>query len=63
MRQGEGGTFALFHGLNPPKAHDVNADRTLTGETIIHGMRFVIQKKSFMSRIRWPLLICVSTVP
>ncbi|KLO05737.1 potassium transporter [Schizopora paradoxa] len=52
--EGEGGTFALYHGLYPPKVHDVNMDRTLTGETLVADRR---PKKSFMNVIRWPLLI------
>lgn len=31
-QEGEGGTFALFHGIFPPKAIDWDEDRTLTAE-------------------------------
>ncbi|KLO10263.1 potassium transporter [Schizopora paradoxa] len=55
--EGEGGTFALFHGLYPPKAHDVAIDRTLTGETFAPSTRRFRMKKSFMDTIRWPLLV------
>lgn len=54
---GEGGTFALFHGLYPPKTHDIDSDRTLTGETVVSGKG--LKESSIMEKIRWPMLICV----
>ncbi|KAH9480360.1 High affinity potassium transporter [Psilocybe cubensis] len=54
-KEGEGGSFALYQGLYPPKEVDVDSDRTLTGETLNGEER---QKPStFKEKIRWPLLL------
>lgn len=53
---GEGGSFALYQGLYPRKQPDVDADRTLTGESFTES----IPKTSFKEKARWPLLLWVS---
>ncbi|KDQ61961.1 hypothetical protein JAAARDRAFT_204343 [Jaapia argillacea MUCL 33604] len=55
-REGEGGTFALFQGLFPPKDRDPGYDRTLTGDSVIAGSKFSSSAK-LPSRFRWPLLV------
>ena len=58
---GEGGTFALFHGLFPPNVDDIDADHTLTGDTIVEGKQEhkTVTGSHLLSAIRWPLLIWV----
>jgi len=53
---GEGGSFALYQGLYPPKEVDADADRTLTGD---FGGQKQTGPKTFKSKIRWPLLLWV----
>lgn len=57
QRIGEGGSFALYQGLYPRKELDVDADRTLTGDTFFHEP--VSAKQTFKEKARWPLLFWV----
>ncbi|KJA24114.1 hypothetical protein HYPSUDRAFT_39261 [Hypholoma sublateritium FD-334 SS-4] len=52
--EGEGGSFALYQGLYPRKELDVDADRTLTGDTFLQEP--VSAKQTFKEKARWPLL-------
>ncbi|KIM43016.1 hypothetical protein M413DRAFT_435192 [Hebeloma cylindrosporum] len=54
--EGEGGSFALYQGLYPPKEVDAEADRTLTGDVTLGGTQQT-EAKSFKAKIRWPLLL------
>jgi KUP system potassium uptake protein len=53
---GEGGSFALFQALYPPKEQNLDEDRTLTGESNF-GKPGVA---TFRQKARWPLLLWVS---
>lgn len=55
---GEGGSFALYQGLYPPREVDADADRTLTGDHTFGGKQQT-EPKSFKAKIRWPLLLWV----
>lgn len=56
---GEGGTYALFQGLFPPKHNDFDDDRTLTGDSFKkQGSESSSSKLS--PKLWWPLLIMVS---
>ena len=62
MFVGEGGTFALYHGLFPPRVRNMDDDRTLTGDTVFDGKEErKTDKSSFLSVLRVPLLIWVRT--
>ncbi|KAF8521952.1 potassium transporter-domain-containing protein [Hysterangium stoloniferum] len=52
--EGEGGCFALYHGLLPPAHVTAEEDRLLTGETYKTGSAY--RKKSNLSRFKWVLL-------
>lgn len=51
--EGEGGTYALFQGLYPPKRSDLDDDRTLTGDSFKHEAA----QSKLSSKLWWPLLI------
>ncbi|KJA24112.1 hypothetical protein HYPSUDRAFT_39258 [Hypholoma sublateritium FD-334 SS-4] len=53
--EGEGGSFALYQGLYPRKEVDVDADRTLTGDSRFRES--VAVKKTVKQKARWPLLL------
>lgn len=53
---GEGGSFALYQGLYPKQEMSVDADRTLTGESLT---RDSVSKTTIKERARWPLLFWV----
>ncbi|KAF9052418.1 potassium transporter [Hymenopellis radicata] len=56
--EGEGGSFALFQGLYPPRSRDLGAERSLTGDSGSTLTRFPLPKASSLKeRMRWPLLI------
>ncbi|KIP04939.1 hypothetical protein PHLGIDRAFT_92762 [Phlebiopsis gigantea 11061_1 CR5-6] len=54
--EGEGGTYALFQGLFPPKRNDLDDDRTLTGDSF---KKFGSESPSsqLSSKLWWPLLV------
>lgn len=54
---GEGGSFALYQGLYPREDVDVDADRTLTGETL-NGQENQ-KPRTLKEKARWPLLLWV----
>ncbi|KAF9029604.1 potassium transporter [Hymenopellis radicata] len=54
-QEGEGGSFALFQGLYPPRSRDHDADRALTGD--YDSRPTSPETSSFKSKMRWPLLI------
>ncbi|THH10121.1 hypothetical protein EW145_g1548 [Phellinidium pouzarii] len=58
-KEGEGGTFALYHGLYPPSVHSVESDRTLTGDTYAFGSASSKSSSriSFLQKSRWPIMI------
>lgn len=55
--EGEGGSFALYQGLFPPREVDYDEDRTLTGVSI-EG-RSAPSHRTFKEHLRWPLLVLV----
>jgi len=57
--EGEGGSFALYQGLFPPRDIDYDDDRTLTGLSIDREAR-PPPRTTFKDHLRWPLLILVS---
>ncbi|KAE9408952.1 potassium transporter [Gymnopus androsaceus JB14] len=52
--EGEGGSFALYQGLYPPEDKDLDADRTLTGDSYIKSTR---STDSIKQVLRVPLLV------
>ncbi|KAG7440895.1 potassium transporter [Guyanagaster necrorhizus] len=58
-QEGEGGSFALYQGLYPPKEKDYDADRTLTGDYGRELMRMSPSpvKATMKEKLRWPLLL------
>lgn len=58
--EGEGGSFALYQGLFPPRDIDYDDDRTLTGVSIDREGRPPPPRRTFKDHLRWPLLILVS---
>ncbi|PPQ85166.1 hypothetical protein CVT25_004173 [Psilocybe cyanescens] len=54
-KEGEGGSFALYQGLYPREDVDVDADRTLTGETL-NGQENQ-KPRTLKEKARWPLLL------
>ena len=58
---GEGGTFALFHGLYPPQRVDYSKDRVLTGDFISDPDNHY-HSRDLLRRLRWPLLIWVGYI-
>ncbi|KAF9481220.1 potassium transporter [Pholiota conissans] len=54
-KEGEGGSFALYQGLYPRKELDMDADRTLTGES--NFTNELPKKRTIKDKARWPLLI------
>jgi KUP system potassium uptake protein len=56
---GEGGTYALFQGLYPPRHDDVDDDRTLTGDSLRRQGSDSSSKLS--PRYWWPLLVMASS--
>ena len=53
---GEGGTYALFQGLFPPKHNDFDDDRTLTGDSL---KRESNSSSKLSPKLWWPLLMMV----
>ena len=60
QRTGEGGSFALYQGLYPRKESDIDADRTLTGDTFFHEP--ISTKQTLKEKARWPLLFWVRVI-
>ena len=58
--EGEGGSFALYQGLFPPREIDYDDERTLTGISVDKEGSSPPAYKSFKDRLRWPLLLLVS---
>ncbi|KAK7685859.1 hypothetical protein QCA50_011206 [Cerrena zonata] len=55
---GEGGTFALYQGLFPPKHIDADSDRALTTYETTGTSDLKASRKSTISpKLRWPLMI------
>lgn len=57
--EGEGGSFALYQGLFPPREIDYDDDRTLTGISLDKEGSSPPTRKSFKDHLRWPLLVLV----
>ncbi|KAK7676632.1 hypothetical protein QCA50_020375 [Cerrena zonata] len=56
--EGEGGTFALYQGLFPPKHIDADSDRALTTYETTETSDLKSSRKSTISpKLRWPLMI------
>ncbi|GJE91288.1 potassium transporter [Phanerochaete sordida] len=51
--EGEGGTYALFQGLFPPKHSDLDDDRTLTGDSL----KTESTASKLSPKLWWPLLV------
>lgn len=58
--EGEGGTFALFHGIFPPKVVDYEEERTLTTEYGRTNSSSLSSVKTLLDRFKWVLLTWVS---
>lgn len=56
---GEGGSFALFQGLFPREDNDFDADRTLTGDSLLKPSIRSTGKPKIKEGFRWPLLLWV----
>ena len=56
--EGEGGDFALFQGLFPPKEVDHDDDRCLTGDSKHHPSTLSTRSR-VLDVLRWPLLCWV----
>ncbi|PBK97534.1 potassium transporter [Armillaria gallica] len=58
-QEGEGGSFALYQGLYPPKEKDYEADRTLTGDygQELKRMSPSLVNPTLKEKLRWPLLL------
>ncbi|SJL07638.1 uncharacterized protein ARMOST_10988 [Armillaria ostoyae] len=58
-QEGEGGSFALYQGLYPPKEKDYEADRTLTGDygQELKRMSPGPVNATLKEKLRWPLLL------
>ncbi|KAG8907580.1 hypothetical protein FRB99_003504 [Tulasnella sp. 403] len=54
--EGEGGTFALFHGLFPPEEHDDDDDRALTGDSAMLRAQSSRSSAEKLAPVRWFLL-------
>ncbi|GJJ12901.1 hypothetical protein Clacol_007147 [Clathrus columnatus] len=52
--EGEGGCFALYHGLIPPHSATAEEDRTLTGDSFRKAS--TIQEKQWLYKAKWILL-------
>ncbi|KAF8918970.1 potassium transporter [Mucidula mucida] len=56
-QEGEGGSFALFQGLYPPRVKNLDDDRALTGDYGIDSRPISPEKSKLKDKMRWPLLI------
>ncbi|PVG00638.1 potassium transporter [Serendipita vermifera] len=54
--EGEGGTFALFHGIFPPKHVDYEGERALTTDSGWKTPSNTSSIKTVLDKFRWPLI-------
>ncbi|KAG8965644.1 hypothetical protein FRC03_000339 [Tulasnella sp. 419] len=54
--EGEGGTFALFHGIFPPEYHSPDDDRTLTGGSALDKSVSTQSSAERLAPLKWVLL-------
>ncbi|PAV24186.1 potassium transporter [Pyrrhoderma noxium] len=58
-KEGEGGSFALYHGLFPPKLSNADTDRVLTGDQYAFNKNGSFSSSGStlsLAKLKWPLL-------
>jgi KUP system potassium uptake protein len=58
--EGEGGTFALFHGIYPPKVIDYGDERALVTDFTRKACSSTSSVETLLSKAKWILLAWVS---